>query len=139
MRELFTESLNLDIAVDLDLAGQAKIAIFLVRVPQAEFLQESWRIDVFGRGYDDSIGGTEAIAMTVGQAPQAAIDLYVVLQRRVTHMIALRHLYLLIFTDKVNGWHGFLSSKRFFLCVKAKIDDGSLIREKLLTTKYAIQ
>src|SRR5579883_1237363 len=111
---LFAERLDINIAVDLDLAGQPEIGIFLQGAAQADLLQGCMRIDIVGGRHDHAVGGAEAIAVTVCQAPQAAIDLHIVLQGRVTHMLALRHLYLYIFTDKINRWHGLLSSMSIF-------------------------
>src|SRR5579883_968661 len=113
-QKLFAECLDIDIAVDLDLAGQAEVGIFLQGAAQADLLQGCMRIDIVGGRHDHAVGGAEAIAVTVRQAPQAAIDPHIILQSRVTHMLALRHLYLYIFTDKINRWHGLLSSMSVF-------------------------
>ena len=91
---LFTECLDLDIAKNLDLAGQAQVGIFLERFPQANLLQHGWRIYVAGRRHDHAVGGAETIAMAVRQLPEAAVEGDIILQRRVTHMIALRHFNL---------------------------------------------
>src|SRR5216684_8718274 len=103
---LLVQRLNLNIAVDGDLAGQAQVGVLLKSVAQTDLLQGGMLVDVAGGRDNHAIGGTEAITMTVRQVPQTAVDLNVVFQGRVTHMIALRHLYLYIFTDKTNLWHG---------------------------------
>jgi hypothetical protein len=112
---LFTLCININIAKDLYLAGEAHGGIFLQVAAQPEFLHKTKGTGV-DRGRDgDAVGTTEAVSMAICKFPHPAIDRDIVLQSWIAHTITLGYINFDIFMDICNGWHDLSSIIKAFV------------------------
>jgi hypothetical protein len=101
----FTLGVDVHIAEDFDLAGQAHVGILFAVAAQPEFFHEGQRIGILSRGNSDAVSTTEAIAMTVGKLPETTVNGNIVFQCRVAHRIPFRDVYLHFFAYIDDRWH----------------------------------
>ncbi len=106
---LVTLCIDVDITEDLRLASETHVGVLFFEIAaQPEFLTESERAGV-GRGRNHhAIRTAEAIAMTVTELPDTAVDRHIMFQRGIAHIVAGRNLNLHIFTHIRNRWHDFI-------------------------------
>ena len=101
----FAQGFDVDVSIDLDLAGQARVGVFAQVFTQPEFFHEGQWIGVVGWRDGHAVGSAEAITVTIQELPHTTVDINVMFEGWIANMISFWYFHLYIFAHKSNHRH----------------------------------